>query len=316
MPALSGARLQRRPGASPMTQDRLATAIRQGLGQGREAHYLPWIRVRRKLSSPVNNIYSVPVPLHERSLQLLSGQEFRAAAVALWLGCREIREQHPAWPHEHDHPATGLDPQLDARYERVSGLAELARKAGIEHGTYPGTDIPFVATIDFTLTVGGRREQRLVHWSCPDQHIADRTKKRVARMEQRLALERLYSQEVGAKHVVIQHTTFSRVLTANLDWLQPLRSELNGGLCQQRLKDFGARFMEIADSYTVSEAKARLAAQMKLDAEQRDAYFRGAAWLGAINVDMSQPIVMQLPLRQDITGIKARLRDELFGGDA
>lgn len=129
--------------ASVMTQEKLAALLRRGVGCGRDDDYKPWIRVRRRLSSPVSNLYSLPNPLHARALQLLSGLEFQAANVALWFSCAEIREQHPLWPWAHAHPKCGRHAQLDSRLGMVKGLLEIAKDAGIDHGVYPGTHLPF-----------------------------------------------------------------------------------------------------------------------------------------------------------------------------
>lgn len=126
-----------------MTAEKLSNLIRLGLGSGRDDYYKSWIRIRRRVSSPISNLYSLANPLHTRPLQLLSGLEFQAANTALWLSCGEIREQHPLWPWEHRHPKSGRNGQLDSRLGKVTGLLEIAKDAGIDHGVYPGTHIPF-----------------------------------------------------------------------------------------------------------------------------------------------------------------------------
>ena len=296
-----------------MTEDRLARLVKLGCGSGRDDEYQSWIRVRRKLSSPVSNIFSLPTPLHERPLQLLSGLEYKSADVALWLSCVEAREQHPLWPWEHVHPASGRHPQLDARLPKVRGLLDIAREAGIDHGVYPGTCIPFVATIDFTLNVGPWHNSRLVHWSCKPRELLDSAPNR-ARMAERIEMERLYSKEVGAMHVVVDGTQFPRILTANLDWLRPLRSELRETLHSSQLHDYAAALMVYADSGTLYEAKARAAKVVGIESALAENYFRAAAWLSLIDIDLTQPVVWSLPLRRDVSGTRHRMASALLGG--
>lgn len=294
-----------------MTHSKLSQLLSSGCGQGRDDLYQPWIRVRRKLSSPVSNLFSLPNPLHARALQLLSGLELQAANVALWLGCSEIREQRPAWPWEHDHPATGRDHQRDDRMPKVRGLLEIAKDAGIDHGSYPGTRIPFVATVDFTLTVGARGS-RLVNWSCKPRELLDHAPAR-ARMLERLELERRYSRESGALHVVIDGTQFSPVLAANLDWLRPLRSELRRTLAPDLLSRYAETLMSFSDAPCLGAAKAATAARLGLSDRLAESYFRAGAWLSLIDIDLAKPVVWSMPLQLDGSCLKDRLARELLG---
>lgn len=297
--------------AGVMTEKKLAKAIAAGLGAGRDERYQSWIRIRRNLHSPVSNLYSLGVPLYERQLQLLSGLEYGAANVALWLGAREVREQHPLWPDAHDHPAKGRHPDLDRRLGQVPGLLDLAKQAGIDHGVYPGTRIPFVATIDFTLSIPPWHTPPLIHWSCKPKELLDSAPNR-ARMHERIQLEQLYSAAVGAKHVLVDGTRFTSTLVANLDWLRPLRSELQI-LCTTRLKDFGGRLMDIAENYSLAHAVDRAGGLVGLSVDQANRYFRAATWLGIVDVDLASDIVMSKPLKRDLKGLKQRLQRELLG---
>jgi len=298
--------------AAAMTQEKLGRLVRDGLGRGRDDDYKSWIRIRRRVSSPVSNLYSLPNPLHARPLQLLSGLEFQAANVALWLNCEEIREQHPLWPWAHEHPRGGRHPQLDSRLDKVRGLLDIARDANIEHGVYPGTCLPFVATIDFTLTLGPWHDSRLVHWSCKPRDLIESAPNKV-RISQRIELEKRYSCEVGAMHVVIDGSQFPDQLTSNLDWLRPLRSELLQRLCQGRLQDYAGHLMAHAAHETLAGAKVRARERAAVPLDLAENYFRAAAWLSLIDIDLAHPVVFSLPLRRDTSGHKRRLRRELLG---
>lgn len=299
-------------GTRAITAAKLDAAVRSGAGHGRGDNYKPWIRIRRKLSSPYSNLHSTHVPNYTRSLQLLSGLEFAAANVAVWLGATEIREQHPAWPQPHEHPAGGYHPEIDQSLGEVPGLLGIARKAGIDHGVYPGTKIPFVATIDFTLGVGAWHENRLVHWSCKPRELLDSAPNR-ARMHERITLERLYSTAVGAHHAVIDGTQFSKRLIENLDWLRPVRSELVELTAGAMLKDFASTFMEFADHESIHRSKCKAAELFGLEPRVADSHFRTAAWLGLIDIDLSAPILMSRQLTRDGGRTRAGLTDLLWG---
>jgi len=298
--------------AALMTEARLAQLCRDGYGMGRDEAYKSWIRIRRKLSSPVSNLHSMTNPLYRRSLQLLSGLEFSAANVALWLGANEVREQHPLWPKEHAHPSTGRHADLDREFGPAPGLLDLAKEAGIKHGVYPGTRVPFVATIDFTIATGAWHASQLTHWSCKPRSLLDSAPNR-ERMRERIELERLYSHAVHAFHVVIDGTKFTRDLTGNLDWCRPLRSEMRRPSHCNRLSEFCGLFMSCAED-SIEGAIRFSAEKMMVSKLDSEALFRAAAWVGLIDIDMSVPIILSRPLRRDSTQFKERLRKELLGG--
>ena len=291
-----------------MTQRRMAESIAAGLGTGRGEQYKSWIRVRRQHSSPVSNLYSLHVPLYARALQLLSGLEFAAANVAIWLGAWEVREQHPAWPDPHKHPASGLHPDFDRLLGNVPGLLEIARGCGIDHGVYPGTKIPFVATMDFTLAMGNWTNHRLTHWSCKPRELLESAPNRT-RLAERIELETCYARAGNSQHVVIDGTQWTPKLIENLDWLRPLRKEQQS-FDEGQLRDYAGWVMDSTDPIRV--AKAHAATKTGLDRTASDGHFRAAAWRGLIDIDLTQDIIMSRPLLRDQACIKSRMKRELL----
>lgn len=296
-----------------MTQKKLDEAIKLGLGQGREESYKSWIRIRRNLHSTVSRLQTLHVPLYMHQMHLISGLERDAAHVGLWLGADEVREQFPFWPFEHAHPATGLHHDLDRHRPRVRGLLEIARDAGIDHGVYVGTKIPFVATMDLMWGLGPWADRRLVSWSCKPREFLDDVENR-RRMHERISLERLYCAEVDARHVLIDGRQWTDQFIKNLRWLQPLRSEVADQIQRRRVADFGGKFMSVADRMTVEAAKAYAGKAMSMNTRESDDHFRAAVWFGHIDLDLRRAVVMTRPLRRDEDGFKESLRVQLFGG--
>ena len=295
-----------------MTMSRLNKLMSNGYGMGRDEQYKSWIRIRRKQSSPVSNLHSMPSPLYKRPLQLLSGLEFAAAHVALWLGANEIREQHPFWPEPHPHPRTGRCWESNHSTLFAPGLLEIAKEAGIKHGVFPGTRIPFVATIDFTLAVGPIQNSRLVHWSCKPRELLDRAPNR-NRIRERIQLEMLYSRAVGASHIIIDGTDFTQRLIGNLDWFMPLRSQNKDLDSRDRIEEFSHWFLCVADD-SVTNAKHYAAKKMQLDYNEVEKLFRASAWKGYINIDFFEPVIMSRPLSLDTKKRKQQLSIKLLGG--
>lgn len=135
----------------------LTTAIHEGYGQGRGDNYRTFLPVRKGRSSKVSFQHLVHLPVRRPNVHLMSKLEYRIALQACWLQPLELREGLPLWPFAHPHPNRGWSPELDARLTRMPGLYDLACEAGIDHGVYVGTKLPYVATTDlvFLVRVGG-----------------------------------------------------------------------------------------------------------------------------------------------------------------
>lgn len=299
-----------------MTLDRLYGLIAQGFGQGRNDDYKSWIRVTRSLSSPKSNILVVHLPIHARGLNLLAGTEYNAGDLAAWLGALEIREQLPLWPSEALSPLHGLHAERDLLLPLAPGLVEIAKDAGIDHGTYVGGDIPYVATTDLVLRIGRPPHDRLVFWSVkPLEKIV--VGESAARVRERLELERRYAIAVNACHQVIDGTEMTSSLIANLGWLMPTRSSLNEFASSNYLEDYAGAFESNAASGDPLGACIDSAGrQCSIEPERVQAIFRTAAWLGRIDVDLGVPILMSKPPTRGGKQRKLRMQNELLGGAA
>jgi hypothetical protein len=275
-----------------MTQTKLTALVRQGLGQGREAAYVPWIRVRRRLTSRLSNLFAVPSVLYaKRGIHLLSGLEHHAALLAQYLGATELREQFPMWPDPHEHPLTGTHQERDKTLAPMPGLLELARASGIKHGNYPATKIPFVATSDIVIRLGHPPDDRIVFWACKPLGVmldAERT-----RTLERLELERLYAVAAGSPSFVIDDSLFARNhRAANLEWLTPLHSELQRIGSSTRVVEFAGLLDEFIRNRPLRNAIASAGRAVRIDDRLAQAYFRFAVWAGHVDIDISQPILM------------------------
>lgn len=295
-----------------MTTSKLTAAIRKGFGRGRDELYQPWIRVRRHLHSKVSKLSTQHTNLYERAIHVLAGTERDSLAIALWLGAIEVREQRPMWPDPHEHPACGLLPELDRRYLPVRGLLDIAKELGVDHGTYVGTNIPFVATIDFTFSVGRWHDRQLIDWSVKPREILDTAPNR-ERIFERIAMERKYSQEVGSKHVLIDGTQWSELLADNVRDFRPLHSDYGDEGRRRLIEDFSAEFMHVADHETIIDALRRTAQRLKLSWNDANACFQAGAWFGHIDLDFTKPILTTQPMNRDAANTKHRLREQLFG---
>jgi hypothetical protein len=295
-----------------MTEERLHAAIEMGCGQGFDEEYWPWIRVRRRLSSRASNLFLLCTCVHRRQLHLLSGLEAKCALLASWLGARQIREQYPLWPHQHLHPNAGRWTQPNCIW--APGLLNIARDAGIRHGVYPGTNVPYVATADFLLDAPSDRSCKLVLIAAKPFDQLSATNSRTKRIYERLELQRRYANAVGARYFEFNGNEATDMLYANLDWLMPRHSQLKQLDSSIDLQRFAAKFGQYCFTESIKSSKKRAAVSLAIaDDAQINRYFFLTLWLGLVNVDLRAPLIIDRPLSRDLDGFKQLLSERFFG---
>ena len=313
--ARKGRALTNSIGRKAMTLTRLQGLILQGYGQGRNDDYKPWIRVTRGNAPRKSNHVVAATNIAARPVHTLSKMEYCALRLALWLGAVEVREQFPNWPWTGSpHPMAGLDPQRDRTLPATPDLLEIAAQAGILHGSCVGApDLPYVATTDLVIRLGAPPNDRLVFWSCKPAEVLAHPKEG-PRAKQRIELDRLYASAIGAHHAVYDGTHAPGALLANLDWLEPPRSELRNETMATGRAAFAQAFNDTSANGAVEQRIRAVATSLAMELPTAQRHFRAVAWQGAIDVDLSFPIVMSRPLTTGGNQLKRALYRQLMGG--
>jgi hypothetical protein len=317
---LSGRRLiaEGRATAHPrgqlMTLSRLERAIAEGCGQGFGENYWPWIRVRRTTRGAVSNLNVFANSLYARSMHLLSGLEVSATIVALWLGAVHAREQFPLWPEAHANPAVEHESSNVPWPRYVPGLLDIARQAGIKHGNYPGTNIPYVASADLLLQSPHDRLGKLTLVPVKPASEISSPGGKGDRVRERLELQRRYANAVGARYVEFTDTFCSPLLCSQLKCFSPGFSELARLRSSDELHQFAEHFNSLQLELVISKCRQVVMQRLGItDVQLSHSLFRTAAWLGLINLDYRKPIQMNSLIRLDNDGYKTALADQLFG---
>lgn len=296
-----------------MTADKLIGLISSGFGQGHRDGYRPWLKNTRSAISKKGTQSSGKVLYGlNRSCDFKSRQEKKIARALLWLGAEDVREQFPIWPWPHCHPLRGAHGAELLVLPDTPGLLEIAQRASIPHGLYIGTDLPYVATIDFMVTVLTSGLPRLIAIACKDRDVVldiDRQSRPLERLE----LERLYSKHIGIPHLIVDREVFGTTLLANLEWLMP-DEQLAADLLQDPLLGeffdlLNKRIFRVSICEAVEDASRRVGWPQ----ERGFSAFRYFAWTQAFTVDLTQPIVMTQPAVLDKRGVHRVLQRELFG---
>lgn len=296
-----------------MTWKKLLARIAEGFGQGHHDEYKAFLQNTRRSSSDAANQSSGNwLPGYKRRFDYLARAERNIALGLLWLGARDIREGFPMWPMSHQHPLVGAVGAQTMRLHEVPGLWELAKAANIDHGVYVGTSIPYVATLDFMVTVQRNGVPGLVAIPCkPREQIfaADAA----SRMLERMELERLYCNTLSIPRRVADAKVFGKRLTANLEWLaQP--DDLTSNLrCDTALRRFFDSIERWIYDTPINRVVSESAAQIDWPIERGQQAFRFLAWRQIIDINLSEPVVMTEPARSGGKALRAAMQKTIFG---
>lgn len=310
----------RRRGAPPpqtgrMTIKKLASLIKAGYGQGHFHRYKPWLRVTKRDYSPCSNVGHLPAASLARAHHYRSRAERTTIQLAKWLGAVDVREAFPVWPWPHRHPGDGL-----AGFENAPnqpGLLSIAKSAGIDHGTYGGTAIPYVATIDVMTTWrmhhGGFRLVALENK--PEEIALDPDP--LLRAKERLELTRRYCKQANITRVLVHAEKLPKELVDNLDPIEPI----NTSRAQVAMRESQAyqAMIELLSIKGYTEAPTdllhALASKLSMPIESLWPMFDLALWRQDLDHDLTKPLKPWAPLIPGGRAFKQAIMLNWLGGE-
>ncbi len=284
----------------------LSQWIDNGLGFGHFEWYKAFLRItRRKFPRRSNQVVGV-LPGFRRRFDFWSRTERKIGLLGIWLGVLDVREQYPVWPWSHPHPLADW-PLFPMSFPDAPALLAVAREAGIEHGTYVGSTVPYVATTDLLLTVGSKEQPRLVAVACKPRALfcGERADQRVV---ERLELERRYFQTLGVPHIVADDVAVDATLVANLEAVAPdaaLSEALEHFQDRGKAQEVLCRRLE---QDTIRDAVWGTASELRCDLPLVWAVFNMLAWTQTIDIDLAKPIHRSLPMCTGGTARRKALR--------
>ena len=291
-----------------MTWDGLNQRIRSGRGQGHQNNYLPWLWVHRKNASKSSNQIVQRLPGYRRASHFYSVTEKIIAWLCKWLGASDVREQFPMWPFEHQHPLASLTANGIGR--QIPGLMDIARSAGIRHGTEPGSrSVPYVGTTDVLLTIETYRTWPALVSVKPHGIVVNAEP--TDRVLERLELERRYADAIDGHHVIADGSIVDHTLIANLETLAPyaifkIPDDDQAEDCLGYLRSYAGR-MEMSRAFQIAGQRAGVG---MFRASQ---LFYAAAWQRRLDVDITHHLRADLPVTFGASSIVAKLQADLFG---
>jgi hypothetical protein len=271
------------------TQADIDNYVRQGYGHGEGATYMPWVRIqdvssrgksRNTRGIKTGRIHHTLSNLEYGYLLLL---EFSDEVV-------DIREQFPIFP--------------------TGAAKRIAAELGIRFPVYASTQVPFVMTSDFRITLrnpdGTRhtaiRTCKYEHELLPHPDLTRTIEK--LELEKAVLLAEGYSDWKLVTDRAINHT-----LIDNLDWLHK-RATIESGL---RQPDLQQRFLDGLDHFdgterTLSSVIRSVAKGIHVGYTDAVSMFKNLVWHKAITLDIANT---RLDLYEALP--KLRLNDQASG---
>jgi hypothetical protein len=301
--------------AKAMTWEKLRRMIDEGYGQGHGELYRPFLQIRRKNSSPKGNQSVGPLPGCVRAFHALTRVERQFGILCRWLGALDVREQLPAWPFPHPHPLAGAIGASRFEHVHAPGLVQIAAEAGIEHGVFPGTDVPYVATLDVVLTVATANAPRMVVISCKAGTDLAATPL-TSRMIERLELERRYCDAISARYHVAHELALSKDLLSNLEVCGASLSQESRICTAAGFEAFKDTLNELLAHTSIRDAVGLATTRSRFDRSLAWPALHLLAWHLAIDIDMSYPKVTSQQAKLGGRQLRDTLHHRLLSGEA
>lgn len=205
------------PQTGTMTEAKLKRLVANGFGQGHLHTYKPWLRVTKHDYSPYSTVGHLSSPEFGHMHHYRSDAERNSLVLLYWLGAYDARDQFPIWPWPHHHLSWGLPGQDHAR---MPGLLQVAEEAGIRHGVYPGTKLPYIATLDIVSTwETGEGFHFVAHENKPYELVVKPDP--LSRAMERLELTRRYLNGAKVRQHIVHAERYPAQLFVNLGFLRP-----------------------------------------------------------------------------------------------
>jgi hypothetical protein len=303
--------------APRITADLLRRYIEEGRGLGHGESYLAFIQLMRWNASPISVQTYGSVPPFSRRTHFLCRSEWLIALLLAWIGCH-VREQLPMWPWRSPNALYGLNRDLDATLHWSPGTIALCRELGIDHGCFVGTSIPYVWTLDLVATLAWlplEHSKAAVVSVKPLTHetYAGDTDP-IARGPEKLEVERQYAKRTGLSYFVADRSLYPGHLLGQLE-LYSSAANLPLGhsaqIAQNRL------LQSKGDSLAEEPPTAwrdRLMKDWQLSQPEADLAVSNIIWNQHIDVDLTQEVQMEDPIRPGGRALQRALRNRIERG--
>jgi len=270
------------------TEADIARFVKQGFGQGEGSAYVPWIRVQdvpsRGRSRKVPGIKSGRIhhTLSDLEYYYLLLLEFSSNVI-------DIREQYPIFA--------------------TARTRDIAAQMGIRYPMYVGTQLPFVMTSDYAVTLSDSSgKRRTAIRTCKYEGELSDPNNGLAVLE-KLELERAIWADQGVTDwMVVTDQLMSQILKENLDWLHKSAFSNDAIATEEQRAKYTDAVVRAADgSRPLSAIVRSISSAVGIPYRNGMALFKQLVWDKVILTDLENVrLDPTLPCpRLDVRGISA-----------
>lgn len=302
--------------APKVTWRRVEESIASGMGTGFGEAYRPTLEIKRWNPSPMSVQVVKPVPPFNRLCHFFSHSEWYLALLFSWLGAH-IREQYPLWPWPHRHPEYSRFPEIDATLPRSEGMEAICREAGIPHGVFVGTNIPYIWSIDlciFMPWVECRSQATCFVSVKPLESERYLYVDPLDRGPEKLEAERRFAKQLELPYFIGDRSLYPGPIFAELEVLSEAALLPTQHPWAITLNRFLNDYQGSLEANPLSEIHDRLIKDYKASAEQATFLQHHMLWNQIVDCDVSSPIRESLPPRKGGKALRQALRKSLEGG--
>ena len=301
--------------APKITEKYLERCIQNGMGQGHGRTYLPWIQIKRWNPSSVSTQAIGGLPPYFRTRDsFMSRNEWRVALVLSWIAS-DVREQFPAWPWPHAHPLYGLNQELDLELTWSEGMQTICTEMGIRHGTYIGTSIPYIWTLDFVLTLLVKNTYRCAVCSIKpieDDRYLDPDP--LDRAIEKLEAERRYCKQLKIPYSVTGCSRFNETMIANLEVFRGAAVVPMADRRYTILQTFLDNRLDMARMHPIGDWILWMRQDSGANYNQAIFVVQHIIWKQFIDIDLTQAFDMNRLLKPGGRALRKSLRKALLEG--
>jgi hypothetical protein len=251
------------------TEADIARYVKEGFGQGEGSSYKPWVRVQdipstgRSRKVPGIKAGRLHHTLSDLEYNYLLLLEFSEEVV-------DIREQYPLFP--------------------TSRARDIAAEMGIRYPMYVGTQVPFVMTSDFVVTLQDRTsgKHRLAVRTCKyESELADPNKS--LRTIEKLELEKaLWADKGVTDWKIVTDKLLDPILRDNLDWLYQSTWGVDAIAGKELQQQFVEAAIQVADGERkLSSVVRSISSAVGLAHRQGTSLFKYLVWNKSLLTDLS-----------------------------
>lgn len=301
--------------APKVTWKKVNEAIASGMGTGFGESYKPVLEIKRWNPSPMSVQVFKALPRFKRECHFFSHSEWYLGLLFSWVGA-QIREQFPLWPGQHNHPEYSRYPEMDFILPKSVGMAEICRDAGIKHGTFVGSNIPYIWSIDLCAHMPWVSDLKKSTCLISVKPLTSEQYLYVDplhRGTEKLECERRYANQLGINYFIGDRTLYPGPIFAQLEFLADAATLPATHPWSYTLNSFLNHHGDVLQNEPLQSIRERLITDYNCSPAQATFLKNHILWNQLIDCDLSVKLKESQPPKKGGLALIQAIRNSMAG---